>query len=135
MLWQSVSDDNISLILGYCIAPEPGGHAAQCGAITTMTYPQHETLLSTYRLGYGLHYAGPPRPELAEAIKTWRPAAIVVVLGTHRALGNYLTWALGPPTVSHGDVLGWRTSQLQQMLARFTRCSKLAQFNWDPCRS
>ena len=44
-------------------------------------------------------------------LAAWKPAAVVAVAGPHSALARYLTGLLGRPTVTGGEVLGWRLNR------------------------
>jgi hypothetical protein len=118
MEWQATTDEQISLIDGYCITRGPGGVAVQCGAVTTLTYPQHAILSRTFVLGWGKH-AVPPisKAMLAVSLRTWRPEALVVVGGPRDELGRALIADLGPPAVRQGSVLGWHSVQFRVLRA------------------
>jgi hypothetical protein len=48
--------------------------------------------------------------KMRAQIRAWRVSAVVAVTRQDTPLGQYLTVVLGPPTVTAGDVLAWRTS-------------------------
>jgi hypothetical protein len=136
MEWQAMTGERISLVDGYCIVPDPRGKAVQCGALQTMTYPEHATLSDTYELGWGKDdAAGPTRGMLAVSITAWRPAAIVVVAGDHPGLARYMIRTLGPPALRQGSVLAWHIEQLRQFLTKYTSCPSLTRLEWSPCGS
>ncbi len=50
----------------------------------------------------------PDAVQMRAQLAGWKPAAVVAVASPHSPLAQYLTGLLGPPTVSGGEVLGWR---------------------------
>jgi dolichyl-phosphate beta-glucosyltransferase len=109
MEWQAVSGAPISLVGGYCIVPDAGGHAVACDTYRVLTPDERLTLirmdlLSQRKTG---HF-DPPSDAMAATISALRPAAVVAAAGRHSPLSRYLTRFFGPPTVHRGGVLGWR---------------------------
>jgi hypothetical protein len=134
MEWQATTDEQISLIDGYCITRGPGGVAVQCGSVNTLTYPQHEILARTFLLGWGKHGVRPiEKAMLAVSLRTWRPAALVVVGGPRDELGRALISDLGPPAARQGSVLGWHSAQFRNLLRAYATCAALAPYPWSPC--
>jgi hypothetical protein len=107
MDWQAMADEPISLVGGYCIAPDPSGKAVPCDTHKALSPDQRITLIRTSARPKRGHF-GPSPTEMAGAIAAWRPAAVVTDSGGRSSLGRYLTRFFGPPTVRHGMVLGWR---------------------------
>ena len=47
--------------------------------------------------------------QMRAQIAAWRVTAVVAVAARNSVLGDYLIGLLGPPSVTVGDVLAWRT--------------------------
>jgi hypothetical protein len=50
----------------------------------------------------------PDAAQMRAQLAGWKPAAVVAVAGPQSALARYLTGLLGRPSVTGGEVLGWR---------------------------
>jgi hypothetical protein len=50
----------------------------------------------------------PDAAQMKAQLTAWQPAAVVAVASPQSALARYLTGLLGRPTVTAGEVLGWR---------------------------
>ncbi len=107
MSWQATTDVPISIIGGYCIAPNRQGLARECQDASVWT-PREKTVADyLIRLTETPPRPGPRLTSAASAIRQWRAAAILCVNGPP-PLVTYLVRLLGRPTASHGGVLGWR---------------------------
>jgi hypothetical protein len=136
MEWQAVTGARVSLVDGYCIAPEPNGAAGTCGGFQALSYPEREALLEIFGIASGTaNAAGPLRAMLAVTILAWRPAAIVATAGSHAALARYLIHVLGPPAIRRGSVLGWRVAPLRHLLRSYASCANTRQYPWSRCQA
>ncbi|MGO8959624.1 MAG: hypothetical protein ACLQFR_19990 [Streptosporangiaceae bacterium] len=117
---QAISGEPISVVGGYCIAPDPSGRAASCETSTLLTTDQQTTQLRMTKLAVGQD-SKPAKKTMALALAAWRPAAIITTVGGNNALGRYLLGFLGPPTAHNGAVLGWRINPvaLQRLAQRY----------------
>lgn len=108
MSWQAETNVPISIIGGYCIAPNRHGKARECQDASVWTLREKTVANYLTRLTEkpprGM---GPRLTSAATAIRQWRAAAILCVNGPPR-LVQYLIRLLGSPTASRGGVLGWR---------------------------
>jgi hypothetical protein len=52
----------------------------------------------------------PDAVQMRAQLDSWKPAAVVAVTSPHSEFARYLTGLLGRPTVTGGEVLGWRLS-------------------------
>jgi hypothetical protein len=112
MEWQAVTGEPFSVVSGYCIAPNPNGSAGICGFRAMMTPTQVVVQSDLNRISVGVPGSrGPTRAQMAEAIRTWRPAAVVTIIGSRSRLARYLTGYFGRPTAQDGSVLGWRVDR------------------------
>jgi hypothetical protein len=50
----------------------------------------------------------PDAAQMRAQLADWKPAAVVAVASPHSAFARYLTGLLGRPSVTGGEVLGWR---------------------------
>jgi len=50
----------------------------------------------------------PDALQMLAQLAGWKPAAVVAVIRPRSAFARYLTGLLGRPTVTDGEVLGWR---------------------------
>jgi hypothetical protein len=110
MLWQAETAEPISITGGYCIAPDKAGQATKCATPPMFTSQQLTVVTRTHWLAYvpGEH---PPSPDtMADALRAWHPAAVVVTLGDYRRLAHFMLTFFGPPDARSAGVLGWRTS-------------------------
>jgi hypothetical protein len=113
--WQADTGVPSSMFGGYFMGPGRDGQAATDG---TGLSPAGVYLDRLWEQSSGsgaaaaaARRAGMPRQagaQMREQILAWHPAAVVAVTGERTALGRYLTGVLGAPTVSVGEVLGWR---------------------------
>jgi len=109
MLWQARANADISLAGGYCITRAHNGRAASCDTRFTLTADQQTMLLRLHWVALARPGYAPPSPTTTlRALADWKPAAVVTTVGAQSPLGQYLVEVLGPPTVQHGRVLGWR---------------------------
>jgi hypothetical protein len=109
MEWQADSGVPISLIGGYCIAPDSGGHAVACNTYKLLSPDERLTLLRTTWLSrHRRGHFDPPATAVAASIAAWRPAAVIASAAPRTLLVRYLTRFFGPPTVRRGAVVGWR---------------------------
>jgi hypothetical protein len=53
----------------------------------------------------------PDAAQMRGQLAAWKPDAVVAVADPRSALARYLTGLLGPPTVTTGEVLGWRLNR------------------------
>ncbi len=53
----------------------------------------------------------PDAAQVRGQLAGWKPAAVIAVAGPRSALARYLTGLLGRPTVTGGEVLGWRLNR------------------------
>jgi hypothetical protein len=109
MEWQAVTNEPISIVGGYCVAPDRAGKATQCDNSALETYPQQVVRLrSAWLAGAHLDRPGPPFKTMVVALRQWKPAAVIVPPGFNVKLTNYLISFFGPPTVQRDGVYGWR---------------------------
>jgi hypothetical protein len=115
--WQADTGVPSSLFGGYFMGPGRDGQAGTDGA----GLPAGGVFLDRLweqSSGSGAAAAAARRAGLTSRdflqmeaqITAWHPAAVVAVTGERTALGRFLTGLLGSPTVSAGDVIGWRSS-------------------------
>jgi hypothetical protein len=52
----------------------------------------------------------PDAVQMRAQLASWKPAALVAVTSPHSAFARYLAGLLGRPSVTRGEVLGWRLS-------------------------
>jgi hypothetical protein len=104
---QAVTGERISVVGGYCIAPDPAGHAASCETQATLTRDQQTTQLRLSSLAAG-EMIKPSPTTFGSAIKAWRPAAVITTLGGNSDLGRFLLGYFGKPTAHRYAVMGWR---------------------------
>jgi hypothetical protein len=113
--WEADTGVPSSMYGGYFMGPTGSGQAATDGSGLSPTGLSLNRLWAQSPGGDAA--AAATRPGLATAptirqmraqFAAWNPAAVVAVTGDHSALGQYLTFLLGPPTVSAGRMLGWR---------------------------
>jgi hypothetical protein len=108
MSWQATSNAPISVIGGYCLAPNVHGKVAPCQAWHVWTSAEKWVSNSLTKLATtNPNGPVPGAAKTATAIRQWRAAAIMCVQGPP-SLVAYLTKVLGPPTARSGAVLGWR---------------------------
>ena len=53
----------------------------------------------------------PDAAQMRGQLAGWRPSAVVAVANPRSAIARYLTGLLGRPTVTTGEVLGWRLNR------------------------
>ncbi len=120
--WQAATGEAISVVEGYCIAPNPSGQALLCGIRAMLTAPERAVAVHASQISRGVPGThAPSRATMATAISEWRPAAIVTVASTRSPLGRYLIGYLGRPTVQSGSVLGWRIRGFRHAIPRPVR--------------
>jgi len=111
-----MTDTQVSLVAGYCVVPDPQGHAVMCTTPSTMTGSQHATVTSINSLAMRVpRSTGPSRATMASALAAWRPDAVLTASGAGSPLGRYLIRYFGRPTVRSGQVLGWRVGQARSV--------------------
>ncbi len=117
---QAISGENISVVGGYCIAPDPNGEAVPCETGEILTTDQQTTQLRMTKLAAG-EQQKPSTMTMALALAAWRPAAVITTVGGNNLLGRYLIGFFGPPAAHHGAVLGWRIDPvaLQQLAQQY----------------
>ena len=103
MNWQAQTGAPISIIGGYCIAPDPSRQAKPCRAIRKGT-AAYLNSSPAGRLPAG------PDAKLTADLAYWRPAAVVAVAAPGSRLAQFLSRLFGRPTVRVGDVVVWRRS-------------------------
>jgi hypothetical protein len=136
MEWQAETGAQVSLVNGYCIAPNPNGRAGPCGLFRALSYPERTAMDELFGIASGTaHASGPLRAMLAVAILAWRPTAIVATAGSHAALARYLIYVLGPPAIRRGSVLGWRIAPLRGLLMSYASCANTRQYLWSGCHA
>jgi hypothetical protein len=109
MEWQAVTNEPISIVGGYCVAPDRHGKAAQCNNSELETRPQQIVRLRTSWLaGAHVDRSGPSFKTFEVALRQWKPAALIVPPGFSAKLTNYMIAFFGPPTVQKDGVYGWR---------------------------
>lgn len=107
MSWQATTNAPISVIGGYCLAPNVHRKVAPCQAYHVWTSAEKWVSKSLTNLTTTPNGPLPKPSKAATAIRQWRAAAILCVHGP-APLVAYLTQLLGKPTASSGGVLGWR---------------------------
>jgi hypothetical protein len=117
---QAISAENISVVGGYCIAPDPTGYAAPCETGKILTSYQQTAQLRYTKLAAGRHDY-PSSKTTALAILAWRPAAVITTVGGKNLLGRYLLHFFGRPTAHNRAVLGWRIdpADLRELAQRY----------------
>ena len=114
MEWQAMSGAQISLIGGYCVVPDPQGHAVMCTTVSTMTGSEHSVVRRLNWLVVRKSGETPPSSAtMSRAIEAWHPDAVMTADGSATPLGRYLISFFGRPTVQSGHVLGWRLRAAQ----------------------
>jgi hypothetical protein len=107
MSWQATTNEPISIIGEYCIAPNHAGIARECQDASVWTLREKTVANYLTRLTETPARRGPRLTSAAAAIRQWRADAILCVNGP-RPLVAYLVRLLGQPTARRGGVLGWR---------------------------
>jgi hypothetical protein len=107
MSWQAETNAPISVIGGYCLAPDVHGKVSRCEAWHVWTSAEKWVAKSLTNLTARSTGPVPRLSKAATAIRQWGAAAILCVRGP-APLVAYLTKLLGQPTASSGGVLGWR---------------------------
>jgi hypothetical protein len=109
MEWQATTNEPISIVGGYCVAPDKAGKATQCNTKALETYPEQTVRFRTNWLaGLHLNRPGPTYLTLETALRQWKAAAVVVPAGVNAKLTNYLITFFGPPTAQKDGTYGWR---------------------------
>ncbi len=111
MEWQAATNEPISITTGYCIAPDPTGHATKCGNRPMQTPSQRTVALRTNWLANQTGRSAPSLFTMEAAIREWNPAAVVIINDPSPELATYMLRFFGPPTASKDGVLGWRTNR------------------------
>jgi len=105
--WEADTGEPASMIGGYFVGPNKEGQQ--------MVYiPGPTTSASQYldALWNGPSNAGQlPHGLIQSDLAYWRAAAVIAVAAPDSRLGRYLTGLLGRPTVTGGEVLGWRVGR------------------------
>jgi hypothetical protein len=110
MEFQAVTGEPISTTGGYCIAPDPAGQARKCESRSLQTGPERALARRSDWLAEVQGGPGPSFPTTAQALEQWRPGAVVILMANRPALRDFMISFFGPPTATHGDVMGWRTT-------------------------
>jgi hypothetical protein len=113
MEWQATTDEPISVVGGYCVAPAANGKATQCDNQAMETPPERTTQLQAVWLAYRQGRPGPSLRAFSAALLEWHPAALVVTPQSRLALAHYVQRYLGPATVQRGRTRGWRLGPAQ----------------------
>jgi hypothetical protein len=103
MNWQAQTGAPISIIGGYCIAPDPSRQAKPCRTIHKGT----AAYLSSPPAG---RLPAGPDAKLKSDLAYWQPAAVVAVAAPGSRMERFLSRLFGPPTGQVGDVVVWRRS-------------------------
>ena len=112
MRWQADSGVPISVISGYCIAPNPAtGRAETCHSGRNLT----ARYLTDLWLGTK-GAAAPSTAALRSTLAYWRPSAVVAVTSPGSRLGRYLRNVLGRPALRDWSVLAWRPVRAPQAI-------------------
>ncbi len=109
MRWQAGTNEPYTMIGGDFIAPdEPGniGRAGRSGLTDTTKYIDALWFQSPTA-------ALPSTAQISADMASMKPQAVVAVAAPGTPLGKFLVRLFGPPTVSNGQVLGWRLSPSQ----------------------
>jgi hypothetical protein len=125
--WQADTGQPGTLVGGYFMGPAGNGRAytdgaglPQAGRYLNFMWAESPGGLPT-SLAAGLPAdANPASPSYVQVkavspaqmraqIAAWRATAVVAVAARNSVLGDYLVGLLGPPSVTVGDVMAWRT--------------------------
>ncbi len=125
--WQADTGQPGTLVGGYFMGPAGNGRAytdgsglPQAGRYLNFMWAESPGGLPT-SLAAGLPAdANPASPSYVQVkavspaqmraqIAAWRVTAVVAVAARNSVLGDYLVGLLGPPSVTVGDVMAWRT--------------------------
>jgi hypothetical protein len=109
MEWQARTNEPISIVGGYCVAPGPAGKATQCNNMALETWAQQK---ARFRIG-GIASAppigkGPAFSTFELALRQWQVAAVVMPPGFNTKLRSYLVRFFGKPTAGKDGMYGWR---------------------------
>ena len=103
------------MIGGYFMGPTQSGQAATdgsglppAGLYLEGLWAQSSAGAAAAAISRQAGHATTTGPRMRAQFAAWDPAAVVAVTGPHSALRRYLTSLLGPPTISHGMMAGWR---------------------------
>jgi hypothetical protein len=109
MEWQATTNAPISIVGGYCVAPNRAGKATQCN-ISALETPQQQTVrFRTWWIARThLDRPGPAFNTFEMALRQWKAAAVVIPPGYNAKLTNYMIAFFGPPTVQKDGMYGWR---------------------------
>lgn len=126
--WQADTGRPRTLVGGYFMGPAGDGHAttdgsglSQAGRYLNILWSQSLAGLPVALTGGVPSSAHPGSPDYVRIeavsdgvmrgqIAAWHASAVVAVALPDSVLGKYLIGLLGPPAVSTGDVMAWRTS-------------------------
>jgi hypothetical protein len=109
MEWQATTNEPISIIGGYCVAPDRTGKATQCDNSALETYAQQTVRFrTTWLAGAHLDRPGPSFKTFELALRQWKAAALIIPPGFNSKLTNYMIAFFGPPTSQQDGVYGWR---------------------------
>jgi hypothetical protein len=121
--WQAGTGQPASLVGGYFIGPAGNGRSYIDGSGLPIAgrYLNAIWACSPAALPPALKSGVPPGActatdfksvtpaRMRDQIKAWRVSAVVAVTTPGSLLAQYLTTLLGPPAVTAGDVIAWRT--------------------------
>jgi hypothetical protein len=109
MEWQATTNAPISIVGGYCVAPDPAGKATQCNNTAMETYPEQTVRFRTnWIAGARPTRNGPAFKTFELALRQWKVAAVVVPPGFNTKLTSYLVAFFGKPTAEKDGMYGWR---------------------------
>jgi hypothetical protein len=111
MEWQAVTGEPISITVGYCIAPDPTGHATKCGNKPMETSAERTVALRSNWMANNFYGAGPSVFTMEAALREWHPAAVVITQAKSPQLAKYMLRFFGPATANQDGVIGWRTDR------------------------
>ena len=106
MLWQADTGQPASLVAGWFLGPNAGGHGddAWWGPGTI-----HQTVECVDALWRGAPAESGCATDLSAALRYWHPGAVVADTSPQTPEGRFLIGVLGPPAVRDAALLGWRT--------------------------
>jgi hypothetical protein len=108
MEWQAATNVPISVVGGYCVAPDATGKATPCDTRSMETGAERTIDLQSVSIGSYRSNRPFRDSTLLVALRQWRAAAVLVTPDANPALGRDAERLLGPPRARQGGMLGWR---------------------------
>jgi hypothetical protein len=113
--WAADTGEPASMVGGYYMGPTWSGDAATDGnglsseaMYLNQLWAESAHVSASALATLPVNQLYPDAAQMQGQLKGWQVTAVVAVTSARSVLGRYLTGLLGPPTVTAGQVLGWR---------------------------